>query len=45
MRSYPGRRKTFRRLDVPPVVPLPQGMAHRLDLITDPTLRRRQEAG
>jgi hypothetical protein len=38
----PGRRrKTPRQLEMPPMVPLPEGVAHWLDLITDPTLRRR----
>jgi hypothetical protein len=49
MRMYgaphiPGRRrKAPRRLAAPPVVPLPDGVAHWLDLITDPALRRRLE--
>jgi hypothetical protein len=38
----PGRRrKTPKQREMPPVVPLPEGVAHWLDLVTDPELRRR----
>jgi site-specific recombinase XerC len=42
----PGRRrKTPRQLEAPPVMALPEGVAHWLELITDRTLRRRLEPG
>jgi hypothetical protein len=44
--AIPGRRRTTpRQLETPSVVPLPEGVAHWLDLITDPALRRRLDAG
>jgi len=44
--AIPGRRrKTVKQCETPPVVPLPAGVAHWLDLITDRALRRRLDAG
>ena len=37
----PGRRKAPKPIEMPPVVALPEGVAHWLDLVTDPTLRSR----
>jgi hypothetical protein len=40
--AIPGRRrKTPRQLEAPPAVPLPEGVTHWLELITDPALRGR----